>query len=48
MTRDGTAVEIGIYDYGEGGWLLEIVDESAIQPYGTMRFLPTVLPSQRH
>lgn len=27
LTRDGAAVEIEIYDDGEGGWLLEIVDE---------------------
>ncbi|MCI0152240.1 UPF0149 family protein [Paraburkholderia sediminicola] len=27
QTRNGTAVEIEIYDDGEGGWLLEIVDE---------------------
>ncbi|RZF26119.1 hypothetical protein EVC45_29875 [Paraburkholderia sp. UYCP14C] len=27
LARDGTAVEIEIYDDGEGGWLLEIVDE---------------------
>jgi uncharacterized protein len=27
VTRDGTTVEIEIYDDGKGGWLLEIVDE---------------------
>jgi uncharacterized protein len=27
VTRDGTAVEIEIYDDGKGGWLLEVVDE---------------------
>lgn len=27
VARDGTAVEIEIYENGEGGWLLEIVDE---------------------
>jgi len=27
LARDGTAVEIEIYDDGEGGWLLEVVDE---------------------
>jgi uncharacterized protein len=29
LTRDGTAVEIEIYEDGQGGWLLEIVDEFA-------------------
>jgi uncharacterized protein len=27
VVRDGTAVEIQIYDDGKGGWLLEVVDE---------------------
>jgi uncharacterized protein len=27
LARDGTAVEVEIYDDGEGGWLLEVVDE---------------------
>ena len=27
VARDGTAVEIEIYDDGKDGWLLEVVDE---------------------
>lgn len=27
ITRDGKTVRVDIYDDGEGGWLLEIVDE---------------------
>jgi uncharacterized protein len=27
LSRDGTAVQIQIYDDGQGGWLLEVVDE---------------------
>jgi hypothetical protein len=27
VVRDGTAVDIEIYDDGKGGWLLEVVDE---------------------
>jgi uncharacterized protein len=27
LSRDGTTVEIQIYDDGQGGWLLEVVDE---------------------
>lgn len=27
VTRDGKTVQIDIYEDGEGGWLLEIVDE---------------------
>jgi uncharacterized protein len=27
LSRDGTTVEIQIYDNGQGGWLLEVVDE---------------------
>ena len=27
MTRDGKTVQIDIYENGEGGWLLEVVDE---------------------
>jgi uncharacterized protein len=27
VSRDGTIVEIQIYEDGKGGWLLEIVDE---------------------
>lgn len=27
LTRDGKTVQIGIYEDGEGGWLLEVVDE---------------------
>ena len=30
VTRDGKTVSIEIYDDGEGGWLLEVIDE-----YGT-------------
>ena len=27
VTRDGETVQVEIYDDGEGGWLLEVVDE---------------------
>ena len=27
LSRDGTTVAIQIYDDGQGGWLLEVVDE---------------------
>ena len=27
VTRDGKTVQIDIYEDGEGGWLLEVVDE---------------------
>ena len=27
VTRDGKTVQIDIYENGEGGWLLEVVDE---------------------
>ena len=27
LTRDGKTLQIDIYDDGEGGWLLEVIDE---------------------
>jgi len=27
VTRDGNTVQVDIYEDGEGGWLLEVVDE---------------------
>jgi len=27
VTRDGKTVQVDIYENGEGGWLLEVVDE---------------------
>jgi hypothetical protein len=27
ITRDGRTIRIDIYDNGEGGWILEVVDE---------------------
>jgi uncharacterized protein len=27
VVRDGTSIDIEIYDDGDGGWLLEVVDE---------------------
>ena len=27
ITRDGKTVRVDTYGYGEGGWLLEVVDE---------------------
>lgn len=27
VTRDGKTVQIDIYENGEGGWLLEVIDD---------------------
>ncbi|MFM0514917.1 hypothetical protein [Paraburkholderia sp. RL17-373-BIF-A] len=42
LARDRTAVEIKIYDDGEGGWLLEIVDE-----FGNSTVWDEVFPTDR-
>ena len=34
LTRDGKTVQIEIYEDGEGGCLLEVVDEHGNQPFG--------------
>jgi hypothetical protein len=35
LTRDGKTVQIEIYEDGEGGWLLEVVDEHGNSTVGS-------------